>query len=290
MAMLAVFCTNSINILAGVNGVEVGQCLVITASILFNDVLYVVPRFHWIVDTNSIQAPRARQHHWFSIYLLTPFMAVLLALWFHNRYPSRVFVGDTMCYFAGMLFAVVGILGHTSKTLILFFAPQVVNFVYSMPQLLRWVPCPRHRLPQFNQDDGLLHPSVFELAKVKRGGLMWFILEVFVRLRLVQLEIRLDTDVVPATEQVVDNKRLRRRTSSRKTETPAKVVDEVNLTNATHCSNLTVLNLILVWCGPLHERTLCWAVMIVQVISSLLAFGVRYGIVQYLYPDVKRSQ
>ncbi|MEQ2171052.1 hypothetical protein GOODEAATRI_006703 [Goodea atripinnis] len=84
MGMLAVFCTNAINILAGINGIE---------------------------------------------------------------YPSSVFVGDTFCYFAGMTFAVVGILGHFSKTMLLFFIPQVVNFIYSLPQLFHIIPCPRHRLP-----------------------------------------------------------------------------------------------------------------------------------------------
>lgn len=37
MGMLAVFCTNAINIIAGINGIEVGQSLVISASvIIFN--------------------------------------------------------------------------------------------------------------------------------------------------------------------------------------------------------------------------------------------------------------
>merc|ERR1719198_884098 len=27
------------------------------------------------------------------------------------------------------------------------FAPQVLNFLYSLPQLFKLVPCPRHRLP-----------------------------------------------------------------------------------------------------------------------------------------------
>lgn len=65
-----------------------------------------------------------------------------------TRYPSRVFVGDTYCYFAGMTFAVMGILGHFSKTLLLFFIPQILNFLYSTPQLFGLVPCPRHRLPK----------------------------------------------------------------------------------------------------------------------------------------------
>ena len=64
------------------------------------------------------------------------------------RYPSKVFVGDTFCYFAGMTFAVVAILAHFSKTLMLFFVPQVFNFLYSIPQLFKFVPCPRHRLPR----------------------------------------------------------------------------------------------------------------------------------------------
>ncbi|KAF5270899.1 hypothetical protein FQR65_LT17762, partial [Abscondita terminalis] len=46
------------------------------------------------------------------------------ALLKHNWYPSKVFVGDTFCYLSGMTFAVVGILGHFSKTTLLFFIPQ----------------------------------------------------------------------------------------------------------------------------------------------------------------------
>ena len=65
-----------------------------------------------------------------------------------SRYPSKVFVGDTFCYFAGVVLAVSGILGLFSKTLLLFFIPQVLNFVYSTPQLFKLIPCPRHRLPR----------------------------------------------------------------------------------------------------------------------------------------------
>ena len=47
-----------------------------------------------------------------------------------------------------MTFAVAGILGHFSKTLLLFFIPQIFNFLFSVPQLFNLVPCPRHRLPR----------------------------------------------------------------------------------------------------------------------------------------------
>jgi UDP-N-acetylglucosamine--dolichyl-phosphate N-acetylglucosaminephosphotransferase len=65
-----------------------------------------------------------------------------------------VFVGDCYCYFAGMTFAVSGILGHFSKTLLLFFVPQVINFLYSLPQILGLfgLVCPRHRLPRYDPE------------------------------------------------------------------------------------------------------------------------------------------
>ena len=65
-----------------------------------------------------------------------------------NRYPARAFPGDTFCYFTGMAFSAVAIQGHFSKTLILFFLPQIFNFVLSCPQLFHLVDCPRHRLPR----------------------------------------------------------------------------------------------------------------------------------------------
>lgn len=39
MGMLAVFCTNAINILAGINGIESGQALFISGSIIVFNLL-----------------------------------------------------------------------------------------------------------------------------------------------------------------------------------------------------------------------------------------------------------
>ena len=36
---------------------------------------------------------------------------------------------------------------------------QIVNFLYSVPQLFKLVPCPRHRLPRFDPSTGLLHAT-----------------------------------------------------------------------------------------------------------------------------------
>ncbi len=72
MGMLAVFCTNAINILAGINGVEVGQSVVIGLSVLtFN-----------LVELTGSQASQ----HTFSLYIILPFLAVSTALLKHNWY------------------------------------------------------------------------------------------------------------------------------------------------------------------------------------------------------------
>ena len=85
MGMLAVFCTNAINILAGINGLEVGQSVVIAASVaLFN-----------LRELDGVLG----HYHKFSLYFLFPYLATSLPLLYYNWYPSRVFPGDTFCYF-----------------------------------------------------------------------------------------------------------------------------------------------------------------------------------------------
>ncbi|XP_020173290.1 uncharacterized protein [Aegilops tauschii subsp. strangulata] len=174
MLLLAVFCTNSINIHAGLNGLEVGQTVVISAAVLIHNVMRI----------GSSKDLETQQAHAFSIYLVLPFLTTSLALLGFNWYPSSVFVGDTYTYFAGMTLAVVGILGHFSETLLLFFLPQVLNFLCSVPQLFHFVPCPRHRLPRFDTQTGLL-------TGTKDGNLVNIFLRLFGKCSEKSLCIRL---------------------------------------------------------------------------------------------------
>lgn len=121
MSMLAVFCTNAINIYAGINGLEVGQSIIIGLSIIVYNLVEIL---HGDVEQGL-----------FSLAIMLPFVFTSLALFMFNKYPSQCFIGDTYCYFAGMTFACAGILGHYSKTLLLFFIPQILNFVISIPQV-----------------------------------------------------------------------------------------------------------------------------------------------------------
>lgn len=239
MAAIAIFCPNSINILAGVNGIEVGQSLVIAFLIVLNDLLYLLPTAH--------QPHPAAESHLFSVYLLLPFIGGSLALLKHNWFPAKVFVGDTYCYFAGMVFAVVGILGHFSKTLLLLFIPQIFNFCYSAPQLFAVVPCPRHRLPRFNARTGLLEPSVAEFSEEKPlRGIVGEVLKVLHKFRL----LRVATD---------GNGRV------------------------TQTSNLTILNLWLVWRGPMQEDRLAMEILAMQTVCGLLGLWIRHSLALVLF-------
>ena len=236
MAAICIFCPNSINMLAGINGIEVAQSIVIAFLIIVNDILYLSPAGH-----------PAAESHLFSIYLLLPLIGVSAALLVHNWFPAKVFVGDTYCYFAGMVFAVVGILGHFSKTLLLLFLPQIFNFVYSIPQLFHLVPCPRHRLPKFNARTGLMEPSVvtFDEDKPLRP-LVGEVMKILHKLGLLRVELD-------------GNGRVK------------------------ESSNFTILNLWLVWRGPLREDRLAIEILAMQTTIGLLGLWIRHSLALMLF-------
>uniref|UniRef100_A0A182NUF0 UDP-N-acetylglucosamine--dolichyl-phosphate N-acetylglucosaminephosphotransferase n=1 Tax=Anopheles dirus TaxID=7168 RepID=A0A182NUF0_9DIPT len=72
MGMLAVFCTNAINILAGINGLEVCQSLIIAGSIVLFNVAEILSGLH-------------SDAHEFSLYIMLPYIGATLALWRYNR-------------------------------------------------------------------------------------------------------------------------------------------------------------------------------------------------------------
>lgn len=234
MGMLAVFCTNAINILAGINGLEVGQSVVICLSIIVHNII-------------ELSGPTA-SYHKFSLYFMMPFLGSALALLRFNWYPSKVFVGDTFCYFAGMTFAVVGILGHFSKTMLLFFLPQIANFLYSIPQLFKFVPCPRHRLPKFHAEIDQLGMSYARFKKSELSSIGCLLIRALERVRLldVRREVGEDGEYV-------------------------------------ECNNMTLINLILMKIGPTHEARLTGVLLVVQLIASLFALFVRYYVSTFFY-------
>lgn len=252
MAGLSIFAPNSINILAGINGIEVAQSMVIALLLMVNSSLYLIP-FPGNPILGSSPSPLAYPHpatdsHLFTLYLLLPFLGVSFALYIHNRYPARVFVGDTYCYFAGMVFAVVGILGHFSKTLLLLLIPQLFNFIYSSPQLFGLVPCPRHRLPRYNARTNLLEPSVTEYP-IERppSKLQTMALFILAKLHLLQIEVDAETNRIKSS------------------------------------SNFTILNLWLVWFGPMREDKLAYSLLAMQTAVGLFGLFVRHRMALWIF-------
>lgn len=49
------------------------------------------------------------------------------------------------------------------------------------------------------------------------------------------------------------------------------------------CNNMTLINLILKFFGPIHERNLTVIMLVIQVMGSAVAFGIRYHLVRLFY-------
>mmetsp|Transcript_15787 Transcript_15787/g.30521 ORF Transcript_15787/g.30521 Transcript_15787/m.30521 type:complete len:473 (+) Transcript_15787:239-1657(+) len=204
MLALVIFCTNAVNIYAGINGIEVGQSMVVALSIAVVNLLDL----EWRGATAENILSGDGNHHLFSLMLMLPFIASSAGLLVHNWYPAQCFVGDVYPYYAGMTIATAAILGHFSKSLLFLVIPQVVNFIYSVPQLFHMVPIPRHRLPRINLRTGYLEPS----------------------------------KVGPDDDR----------------------------------DNMTLLCLALRMFGSMHERTLCFILIVLQVVSAALGIFLRH--------------
>lgn len=143
-----------------------------------------------------------------------------------------------------MTFAVVAILSHFSKTVLLFFLPQIINFLYSVPQLFHIIPCPRHRLPKYSEETDLLHASRTIVAKKEMTVLTKLIIRLLTILRLID-----------------------------------KIEDEESIT----INNMTLINLFLIKLGPMSEVQLTMKLMGFQVMCTCIAFLIRYPLASYFY-------
>jgi len=102
---------NSFNLLAGYNGLEAGQGIIILSA------LAVVLR---ITGQN-----------WLLIITLCG-IASLLAFLIYNKFPAKIFPGDTLTYSVGALIACIAILGNIEKITIFLFLPYLIEFILKM--------------------------------------------------------------------------------------------------------------------------------------------------------------
>ncbi len=98
--------TTTYNFLAGYNGLEAGQGIII---------LSFVAIFSYLAGNT-----------WLSLIVLC-MVASLLAFLFFNFYPAKVFPGDSLTYPIGGLIAISSIIGNFERIAVFFFIPYIIE-------------------------------------------------------------------------------------------------------------------------------------------------------------------
>lgn len=108
VAAFAVTCAaNAANMLEGFNGLGTGLGIIMSLT------LVILCMIHDRMD---------------GVYLLVPLLGALIAFLYFNKYPARIFPGDTMMLFMGATIAVAGILSNIQVQTAFIFLPMIVEF------------------------------------------------------------------------------------------------------------------------------------------------------------------
>ena len=141
--------TATFNFLAGFNGLEAGQGIIILSALSIVSYL----------TGNS----------WLALILLC-MVSSLIAFLFYNFYPAKVFPGDSLTYAVGALIAIAAILGDFERIAVFFFIPYILEFLLkSRGGLIKQSfgkPDKNNTLNlQYEKIYGLTHLSIFLMKK-----------------------------------------------------------------------------------------------------------------------------
>ena len=106
-----VFASNAFNLLAGYNGLEAGMGIIILSALGF--------------------ATLKTQNTFISIIAFTMVFS-LIAFYFYNKHPSKIFPGDTMTYSIGALIAIIAIMGDVERIALIIFIPYFLEFILKL--------------------------------------------------------------------------------------------------------------------------------------------------------------
>ena len=140
------------NMLAGLNGLESGQGIIIISFLSF--IAYI---------TGS---------SWLSLIGLC-MVASLIVFYYYNKCPARVFPGDILTYSIGALIACMAILGNFEKMAVFVFIPYILEVILKSRGRLKKqsfvIPQKDGSLEMpYNKIYGLTHLSLFILKKFKK--------------------------------------------------------------------------------------------------------------------------
>jgi UDP-N-acetylglucosamine--dolichyl-phosphate N-acetylglucosaminephosphotransferase len=111
-APFAITCAaNAANMLEGFNGLGTGL------GVIMSTTLIILAFTHDRMD---------------GVYLLIPLVGCLLAFLWFNKYPAKVFPGDTLMLFMGATIAAAGMLSSLYLQTIIIFMPMIIEFFLKM--------------------------------------------------------------------------------------------------------------------------------------------------------------
>lgn len=103
--------TTTFNFLAGYNGLETSQAIIILTALSIINL--------------------ARGNLWLALIVMS-MVASLVAFYFFNKYPSKVFPGDIMTYMVGAMIGCVAILGRMEKITAFIFIPYILEMILKL--------------------------------------------------------------------------------------------------------------------------------------------------------------
>ncbi len=108
IAAIAVTCAaNAANMLEGFNGLGAGLGILMTSTLILLSLVH-----------NRLDA----------MYVLMPMLAALVAFFWFNKYPAKIFPGDTLMLFMGAALAAAGLLSDLQLQTVFIFIPMIVEF------------------------------------------------------------------------------------------------------------------------------------------------------------------
>jgi UDP-N-acetylglucosamine--dolichyl-phosphate N-acetylglucosaminephosphotransferase len=144
--------TTTYNMLAGFNGLEAGQGIIILSFLSF--ISY------------------STGNSWLALIGLC-MVATLIGFYFHNKFPAKVFPGDVLTYSVGAMIACMAILGNFEKVAVFVFMLYIMETLLKLRGGLKKQ---SFGLPQkdgslempYNKIYGMTHLSIFILKKFKK--------------------------------------------------------------------------------------------------------------------------
>ena len=162
--------STTFNFIAGYNGLEAGQGIIILSSLAI---------FSFITGTT-----------WLSLVALC-MVASLMSFMYFNKFPSQVFPGDSLTYGVGALIACMAILGNYEQFAIFIFSPYIIETLLKTRGKLR-----KESFGVVQEDGsiknrykkiyGLEHLAIKILEKIKKSGKVYEV-EIVLFIYLIQV-------------------------------------------------------------------------------------------------------